>query len=558
MGRSALACHGDKVNDVVGLSIIIPTHNRAGPLRACLDALGRQTVSPDDIEVIVVNDGSTDDTARLVSEMHAPFALRVLDQPRRGQTCARNNGARAARGLALLFLDDDIRASPTLVAAHLQAQAQGGSVGIGKLAQAQHSNDDPFVRHTLRHWEAHYHALGHGRTPTWRDCYSGNLSVPRDRFLELGGFANDLPMWFDLDLGYRLQQERVPVIYLADACGVHDDPKSAARLLAEMQNEGKVAPEFARRHPQTMGRLFDGYWGPTARAAWLRRTLLGLPVMAQQLAQVGKLLPGARRRESWYDLTEQFAYWRGVRSTVSPAEWARLTGRTPILMYHAIGAPGEPASRFVVPVGRLAKQLAWLRLAGYHPMSLQAYVQMLHSGVAPLAHAVIITFDDGYVDNFTLAYPLLRRYRIPATLFVVSDRIGGTNDWDRNTELRGRKLADWDALCEMRTNGIEIGAHTRTHADLTTCSDRELQVELDGSRTVLQERLGVPAQVLAYPFGKYDQMIQEYVQASGWLGGCTARHGFNTVSAERLALRRIEVAGTDSLARFVLKLARAS
>ncbi len=191
------------------LSVIIPTHNRAAKLRACLEALSRQTLSAVDFEVIVVNDGSTDDTAAMLARLKTPFALRVVDLAQGGQCAARNAGAEIANRICL-FLDDDIIPSPQLVAEHLKAQhTHQGAVVIGPLTTRlpeQLGIERWYTRCFAKDWAAHYERLNRGvRPPRWRDCYSGNMSVPREVFLEAGGFATDLPAEFDVELGYRLQ-----------------------------------------------------------------------------------------------------------------------------------------------------------------------------------------------------------------------------------------------------------------------------------------------------------------------------------------------------------------
>src|SRR5262249_51635181 len=118
------------------LSIVIPTYNRAERLPACLDALGEQTQPFEDFEVIVVNDGSTDETAAMLEAYSPPYALRVVQQENGGYGAARNAGVRVATGTHLLFLDDDVIASAGLVAAHLRVQREHeGAAVIGSYPQ---------------------------------------------------------------------------------------------------------------------------------------------------------------------------------------------------------------------------------------------------------------------------------------------------------------------------------------------------------------------------------------------------------------------------------------
>ncbi len=174
------------------LTVIIPTYNRAGRLRACLDALARQTVEPGVFEVVVVDDGSTDGTPEMVEGLEFPHPLRVLRREHGGSAPARNAGVEAAASPLCLSLDDDIVADEGLIAAHLAAQREHGGVAvIGRIERTLPRHAGRFARHRARELREHCDRLARGgRAPTFTDCYSGNLSVPRDVMLAVGGFAS--------------------------------------------------------------------------------------------------------------------------------------------------------------------------------------------------------------------------------------------------------------------------------------------------------------------------------------------------------------------------------
>ena len=273
------------------LSVIIPTHNRAAKLRSCLEALSRQTLSAADFDVIVVNDGSTDDTAAMLAQLKTPFALRVIEPAQRGQCAARNAGAEIANRFCL-FLDDDIIPLPELVATHLEAQqAHQGAVVIGPLTSrlpddADWANrSDWYTRCFANDWAAHYDRLDQGvRPPRWRDCYSGNMSVAHDVLLEAGGFAVDLPAEFDVELGYRLQCSGAPFVYAPTARGEHDDYKPAPRLIHDDEEQGRVWPELIRRHPALLPEILYAFWDTSPRSIWLRQRLLRIGLTPRQSA----------------------------------------------------------------------------------------------------------------------------------------------------------------------------------------------------------------------------------------------------------------------------------
>jgi peptidoglycan/xylan/chitin deacetylase (PgdA/CDA1 family) len=221
-----------------------------------------------------------------------------------------------------------------------------------------------------------------------------------------------------------------------------------------------------------------------------------------------------------------------------------------ILMYHAIGATDERPSRYVVPVRRLEQQLRLLVRLGFRVVPLEEMVEALRDGRVP-RRAVALTFDDGHLDNRTLAYPLLVRFGLPATFFIVSRRSG--NDWSRSAPLDGRPLLRVDQLRELAPL-VTIGAHTRTHPALTSLSLESAKEEIAGSRADLEEALGVPVTFFAYPYGLFDPGVRSLAEEAGFLAACSVISGRNTPATDRFALRRLEIDGTYSLARFAATL----
>jgi peptidoglycan/xylan/chitin deacetylase (PgdA/CDA1 family)/GT2 family glycosyltransferase len=538
------------------LSVIIPTYNRRDRLRRCLEALGQQTQAATDFDVIVVDDGSTDGTAEMLVHLTTPFALRVIQQAKSGQSVALNRGAEAADRYCL-FLDDDVIAGRDFVAEHLKAQrAHGGVVAIGQLTTRLPPTADWFAHCFAKDWSDHYARLNQGvRLPRWRDCYSGNMSVPRQTLLEVGGFAVDLPANFDVELGYRLQQHGVAIVYLPAAQGEHDDYKDYRRLLYDDEREGRILPELTRRHPALLSEYLSTFWNTSLRAVRLRQFFLALRIQPHRLARLKPPSPYKHRTQEWFRFLRAYAFWYGVRHALPDREtWQRLISRTPILMYHAFGALDEKPSRYIIPAGRFAQQMAWLKRMNYRVLSLEEFLRYLREHRLPPARSVVITIDDGYTDVYQLAYPILQRYRFPATVFVVSGRVGSTNQWDQQGVLAGRPLLSWSDLKHMARHGIQIGAHTRTHPMLTTVSPERARAEIGGSRAELEQALGQPIQVFSYPYGKYDATSRLIVEQEGYSGACSTRAGMNSPATSEFELRRTEVRGTDSFVRFALAL----
>ena len=554
-----VSCMGNIVVDPVArtdrmpeLSVIIATYNRAASLRACLEALARQTLSAHEFEVVVVVDGATDATGAMLASLEMPYPLRVIHQRNLGQAAAANRGVQESTGTCCLFLDDDIQAEPGLLAAHLAAQrAQEDIVSMGPIRLVLRGHADWFARRYAEEWNANYARLDQLRHASWKDAYGGNLCAPRAELLELGGFATDLPAAYDVELAFRLVKHGMRVVYVPDAIVSQHETKRGRRLVADFEKRGGMAIELYRRHPPILTGHLGSFRGGDGRWILLRRVMLALDLPPRLLLWLGPLLPRRSWRDTWAGLIDSHSRWRGIRRCVTRDEWRRLTWATPILMYHAFGNEDEPASRYVVPIGRFARQMTWLRRMGYRVISLEELVKSRREWRLPPARSVVITMDDGYADNYALALPVLRRQAIPATLFVVSRTVGERNNWSRGDELEGRPLVSWTDLRALRDAGVGIGAHTRTHPRLPTLRLQEAESEIVGSRTDLERALETPVTMFAYPYGEFDETAQAMVERNGFLAGCGVGDCLNEAATPLQALCRVEIFGTDSLITFV-------
>lgn len=538
------------------LSIVIATYNRAERLRACLDALRDQTPPAKDLEVVLVVDGSTDGTRELLAHYQASFTLRALWQANAGQPRALNRGVAEASGIFCLLLDDDVLAGPRLVAEHLRAQREGrGVLGLGRLALTTPRASDWYVPHFVTSWERHYGRLGMaGTVPNCADCYGGNLSFPRAAFLAVGGFATDLARGYDVELGFRLMRHGLRPVYLAEAAATQDERKGFRQLIRDEALAGASSLEIYRRHPATLPDLGLGSFRDASLAALiLRRLLLALNVSPRALGPVGSLLDRLGRPGRWARFVRAYAFWRGVRRAVTDREaWRRLTGGVAILLYHAVTTPGERSSRFVISARRFARQMWWLRLTGRRVMGLDEYLWCRREHRLPPAPAVVLTFDDGYADNGTIAHPILARLGLPATVFLVTEFVGAANWWDTQGALHGRPLLDWGAVEALARAGLQFGAHTSKHAALTAVPEAEAELQVVDSKSAVADRVPAAVPVFAYPYGRYDASVRTLVERAGFWGACTTRTGLNRPDTPLFELRRVEVRGEFGPIRFLL------
>lgn len=533
------------------LSVIIPSYERHEALRTCLSALRSQTLEPGKFEVIVVDDGSDAGTYAFLNHEDYPFSLRVLRQENAGPGAARNCGSRHAVAKYLLFLDDDVVASPALLEEHLALHSgQLGLVGLGRINYAA-VFDDWYLSAFADCWNRRYNQMQAGPCD-WQDLYSANVSLPRSKFDEVGGFIEDRRPGEDAELGCRLQASGANFVYLPKAVATHPNNKTRKDILSDAEAQGAVTVHLAQSHNDALVTLSAGFDEIRAGRLALFGLLNALRVPSYLLSLPGRLLAGENRLR-WHKSVQKYAYWRGVMRACrvgGRATWNAFTRGTPILAYHAFTSDADRASRFVVSARAFATQMQHLHEKGFNVISLKQFVTLRRDGVQPTENTVILTFDDGYEDVARIAEPVLREFGFAGTVFLVTDLIGTTNTWDSDGELHGRRLLSREQILELSAAGIEFGAHTKTHPLLTASDEDSLVAELEGSHGELQDMLGYPPVSFAYPYGEYDSRVAEAVARCGYLSACTVRNGLNTAHTNPFELRRVEIFGTDALARF--------
>ncbi len=531
------------------LSVVIASRNRKAALQHCLESLGRQTQAPNTFEVIVVDHGSTDGTARMLASARTRFALRALSLPEGGSWAARNAGAAAATGRVCVFLDDEITASPGLLAAHAVAHLGDPIIGVGRLTHSSDARRDWYARASASAANRQAETLP-GRKLSWADCSGANMSVVRDAFLAIGGFSVDLAVGHDKELAFRLFAGGCRPRYLPDALGKRSDLRRQPALLADAKRLGAGYMALTNRHPGMLPALLR-WFDSTGREILLRRLLLAMHVPPRALALFGMGALGRNRRDLWFGFVSRFAFWSAVRGSVSRHRWRQLTRGVPVLIYHAFEDDDSPGTRFVLPRARFRAHLRALAALRYHVISLETLVRALREGDLP-PRAVVITIDDGYRDNFEIAFPELRRFRYCAAIFLVAGRLGACNDWDSG-ELASRALLSVTDVQGMAEDGLAFGSHTRTHPVLPAISDEALRAEIDGAATDLERELGRPVLFFSYPYGSYDDRALAAARER-YVGACTTEPRPVGLDSDPFLLPRIEVRGTDSSLRLLRKL----
>ena len=501
--------------------------------------------------------GATDGTREMLAGLVTPYRLSVCEQEHLGRGAALNRGVAAASGCYCLFLGDNVVAQTDIVGEHLRAQqANRDAVCQGPINLTSSPQADWYTREFVEHWNQKFIKLNAGsQSLSWLDCNGGNLSAPRAAIIEAGGFAADLAVSLEVELAHNLERHGLRMMFAAQAAVEQIEDRDFGRLTAEAEQRGQVHAELCRRQPDMLPQLLGNFIETTLRTLSMRRWLLALNVPPRWLSVMGRTANRSKQRADWFKFIHDYSYWRGVRQATPDHEtWQRLTQGTPILMYHAFGKSGESPSRYILPVDRFERQMAWLKWLRYRVLSLEDYLRYQTEDRLPPARSVVITVDDGYVDNYAMAYPILRRYGFPATIFLVSGNVGDVNHWDEHGLLRDRALMSWTEVREMSRDGVTFGAHTQTHPMLTAVTPGRARAEIAGSRADLEQALGQPVQLFSYPHGKHDATARSIVEQAGYSGACTTRAGMNSPATPAFELRRTEVRGTDSFMRFALAL----
>jgi peptidoglycan/xylan/chitin deacetylase (PgdA/CDA1 family) len=210
-----------------------------------------------------------------------------------------------------------------------------------------------------------------------------------------------------------------------------------------------------------------------------------------------------------------------------------------ILMYHSIVDSSDDP--YAVSVGAFREQIRWLSEHGFEVVPLSILVRSIQTrSHGNLRKKVVITFDDGYKDFLDNALPILLVHRAPAIVFIVTDLLGGSASWNESG-AHERLMSEDEVRC-IRAQGISLGSHTATHANLPLLSHEQLQRQLRDSRDRLT-LLGETFYALSYPWGQWSDQVVDAVKASAYecatvVGEQTRFTADNTYLLPRIAMTR--------------------
>ena len=226
----------------------------------------------------------------------------------------------------------------------------------------------------------------------------------------------------------------------------------------------------------------------------------------------------------------------------------RRTAHVPILMYHYISQPPADADAvrrdISVAPAVFEEHLRYMRENGYQTITLDDLLAYLTQGTPLPPKPVILTFDDGYRDNYTNAFPLLQKYDMVGCFFIITDFV----DEERPEYML------WSQIEEMAAAGQRFGSHGRNHVDLRGKSDDYLVWQALGGMENIEAHLGYHPRWVAYPSGSYDTRTIEIYKSANYWGGLTTAQGATHTLDDIFTLIRVRVRGSytaDDLGRLL-------
>lgn len=213
----------------------------------------------------------------------------------------------------------------------------------------------------------------------------------------------------------------------------------------------------------------------------------------------------------------------------------------PVLNYHKVDILNHALS---VSPQEFEEQMEYLYQKGYHTITPDQLMVYLKSGKPLPEKPIMLTFDDGYLDNYTNAYPIMKKYNFTATIFIVTNFIG-----------KDDRFMTWDQIKEMQKNGIVFGSHTANHKSLTSLTREQIVDELGQSRDEITRQLGKPPKYFAYPTGTYNAEIEDLVRKAGYKAAFTIEYGQVGADSDTFLLQRIPIfKGQKTFRSFFIRL----
>jgi len=485
---------------------------------------------------------------------------------------ARNVGVRRARGEFVLFIDDDVQLGrEDLIEKMLRAFEQDPKIGLVGVSQQVPSDASPFARKCVQRLER-FEAPVLDRIEDTDFASHACMMMRRSVYSEVGGEHDLLPRGTDPDLRLRLRKAGYRVV-LAPGAWVYHPPPATWRQLWRTFFRNGAGSAFVHRH-------FPRYCIDTAPSHGSSETgLRSLPVRALEYAGrvarsffpprpvviAARLAYGCGVLKTFLFDKQQWsmALRRDYKYLLLPFGWLRvqllrLLGRWPkgavrILLYHRV----EDIRRYplVVTPERFRRQMKFLK--AYAPcIPLDQVPALLESEERSLeGDRFVITFDDGYRDNYTNAYNVLTELGTPATIYLVTDFIGKETEfpWVKKLGPPTYQILGWEQVQEMAESGISFGCHTASHPSLATLPLERQQEEIAKSANELKSHIVETPIHFCYPFGSladFNVDTLKILREKGFRTATTAVAGCNPPGSSLYLLRRTAIDPSDDFFLF--------
>jgi len=205
----------------------------------------------------------------------------------------------------------------------------------------------------------------------------------------------------------------------------------------------------------------------------------------------------------------------------------------PVLMYHSIDYKDRITKLSLSPES-FERQMRFLHERHYNVLPLEKVIPYIEKKEKAPPRTAAITFDDGYYNNYKYAYPVLKKYNLPATIFVIVNKVG----------MPG--YLHWEEIKEMSDSGIiTIGSHTMNHLWLPDVAPKILEKEVRESKSILEKKLGKDVRLFCYPIGAYDKKVEKSVSDAGYACAVTTNPGRLRSPGDIYAIKRIKISRTS-------------
>lgn len=205
----------------------------------------------------------------------------------------------------------------------------------------------------------------------------------------------------------------------------------------------------------------------------------------------------------------------------------------PVLMYHSVNWQPNPSNRLAVTPVTFERQMHFLKSHRYNVIPLSSLVELIRNNQKIPRKTIVITFDDGYKDNYVYAFPILKKYNLPATIFIIIQEV----DRPQNDRL------NWQEIQSMQDSRIiDFGSHALGPEPLVNIqSEPELKRQIFEPKKILLEKLGRPVELFSYPGGMFNPKIKQLVIEAGYRGAVATNPGEGSADCDVFALKRLRI-----------------